>query len=235
MQVTRQMKSPYKNPTDKLVLDMLEMQKQFRNSESQFLEFAEIVPYTNNPLNIYSPKMVSLLLYLGPQILGMFEILKKQNDITCGDTFGSYYDALNKKGMLSCQGFILNDSALVGNPFNDRDPKWWQTYNHHVKHMMPSGIFEATYQNVIEAIGALFILHHIVDTKQRKLNPVIENADILDQSNWLKVHTVGNYIHYKTATSLNSSLFESFLSHFIRIDKRFLPHLKEHKVEPKYD
>jgi len=229
------MKSSYKEPTSQLVRDMLEMQKQFRNSEAQFMEFSQIIPYVNNPLNIYSPKMVSLLLYIGPQILGMFEILKKQTSSDCGDTFGAYYDAFNEKGMLSCQGFVLEDVRDAILPFDNKEPEWWKAYNHHVKHKMPEGIFKATYDNVINAIGALFILHHIVDMKQRNRNKIFEEADMFEQENWLRVNSLGDYIHYTTTTSISSTLMESFLSYFISMDRRFLPHLKEHEVKPKYD
>jgi len=223
---------PYRDPASILVKDLTEMQKQYHNSEYQFLQFNEIIPYNHNPLDIYSPRLVSLALYLGPQILGMFEIIKQQTELTCTDKFPSYYDALNVRSLLSSQGFILADSKVVYRPFDNNNPQWWQAYNN-IKHKMPVGIFKATYENIINMIGALFILHHIADLCQRDL-PLLQQADILDSTNWLEVNTIGQYVHYKTATAISSSLYEGFLSNLIRMEKRFLPHLKNHNIQPHY-
>ncbi len=223
---------PYKDPNSILTTDLIEMQRQYHNSEYEFLQFNEIIPFNRNPLDIYSPKLVNLSLYLGPQILGMFEIIKQQTGVTCSDEFPSYYKALNVNSLLSSQGVILSGSKVVYRPFPNNNPKWWQAYNK-IKHKMPVGIFQATFENIINMIGGLFILHHIADVCQRDL-PTYHRANVLDSDNWLKVHTVGQYIYYKDGTGINSTLYESFASDLISVDKRFLPYLQSHSIQPNY-
>lgn len=227
--------SNYKNPDSQIVKELLEMQRLYHNSEYEFLLFHEIVPYSHNQLSIYSPKLVSILQEIGPQIYGMFKILSKQLVIASkkSDKFPKYFKTLNKRNLLSSQSLVLLENNKIRTPFKFKItiPEWWDAYNT-VKHELPTGIFEAKYKHVIDALGALFILHHVADTIQRKKSAIFENADIIDSSNWLPVFTRRNYIYYRTKTAINSTLYESIPSKVFSISKRFLPHLKEHKVRP---
>jgi len=228
--------SYYKNPESKTVKELLEMQKLFANTEYDFLLFNEIVPYSYNPLTVYSPKLVSILQSIGPQIYGVFEIITKQFGMSSIDfKFPDYFNALDNMKLLSCQSVTLLENKLVIQPFEESKTNydWWNAYNN-VKHELPKGIFEAKYENVIYSLGALYILHHIADTIQRKKNPIIEKAEITDSTNWLSVLTKGNYIYYKSETAINSTLYETFSSRVFSINKRFLPHLKDQKIEPDY-
>ena len=212
------------------------MQQLYSNLESEFLSFNKIVPYNHNPDDVYSPKLVNILQNIGPQIYGIFNIISKQLGITVNpDKFPNYVRVFNEKELLSNQHVILMEGGKQIKPFekDQENYTWWDAYNS-VKHDLPKGIFEATYGKVIQSLGSLYILHHISDTIQRKKNPIIEEGEILDSSNWLHVLTLGNYICYKSKTSRNSTLNETFSSKVFLIGKRFLPHLKNDEISPDF-
>lgn len=213
----------YRNHDNQLVKELIEMQNHYKYAELQFQKFNSIIPYTRNPPNVYSPRLASLILTLGPQVLGTFGIIKQQLGVTCGDTFGKYYEALNSDGMLSSQGFVL-ENGDVKYPFMKSNPEWWEAYNHSIKHQMPSGMSSAILVNIIDALGALFILHHIADVIQASNQKLVK--DILFSANWIQVTTVGHYIFYETPTQRNELPLAGFGSRIFTMDKRFLPHVK---------
>ncbi|NIU86711.1 MAG: hypothetical protein GWN56_05280 [Nitrosopumilaceae archaeon] len=208
------------------------MQKVYRATEYQFLQFNEIIPYSHNSSDVYSPYLVNMVLSIGPQILGMFEIIKRQARVRCADTFGAYRNALNRSCLLSKQGFFLRETRKKKQPFPSRGkPAWWDAYNK-AKHKAPLGFNKINLGNTIEALGALFILHHIADVAQTNFNrgPTYDAADFTDSSNWFRVYTDGNYVSYKTKTSKSRTLLEGFDSPVFTMDKRFMPHLKNEKM-----
>lgn len=162
----------------------------------------------------------------------MFEILTNQLNLKpSSEKFPDYFSILNSKQLLSSQSIILNENDQKRSPFNNTTFSWWDAYND-VKHSMPDGIFKATLENVIDSLGALFILHHIADFVQSEKNPNWEKLDFWDSKNWVRVETKGQYIHYKGTMGINSALYESFQSLVFSIHKRFVPYLvgKEHEI-----
>ncbi len=227
----------YKNSDSEIVRELTQMQQLFSNLETDFLEFNEIVPYDHNPDEVYSPKLVNILQNIGPQIYGLFKIISKQLGLKLdNEKFPSYVKSLDELGLLSNQHVLLMKNAKAVKPFqlNETNYEWWDSYNS-VKHDLPHGIFEAKYVNVINSLGALYILHHIADAIQTKKNDIIEKENILDSSNWLHVLTLGNYYHYKSERAKGTSLYETFQSKVFVIGKRFLPHMKEQNVVPDFD
>lgn len=225
----------YRNPDSEIVKELYEMQHLYSNLEEEFLEFDKIIPYSHNPDNVFSPKLVNILQNIGPQIYGMFKIISKQLEITINpEKFPNYVQTIDEKELLSNQHVRIIDGGKQITPFEKEKTNyiWWDAYNS-VKHELPKGIFEGTYGNVIKSLASLYILHHISDTIQREKNEQIEQ-DITDASNWLHVLTLGNYICYKTKTGRSSTLNETFQSKIFLIGKRFLPHLKNQEISPDY-
>lgn len=139
--------------------EMIEMQKLYRFTELEFLEFNRVIPYDHNPDTVFSPELFNLLYSIGPQIYGMFEILTtsfllrpRKKD------FPSYHKVLNAKKLLSSQRVILRDNQRELRPFVTKSEvkkhPWWAVYNGS-KHAMPYGIFDVKLKIVLNALGGL--------------------------------------------------------------------------------
>ena len=227
----------YHDPNGQITQNLLRMQEQFRQFELKFLEFYEWLPYDHNSWQFYSPKLSSLLSDVGPQLLGMFDLMCQQlQKNPNGDHFPDYFQSLNQNHMLSTQSFILAKGNQKRSPFvfSGNVPKWWTAYND-IKHNQPDGEYQGTLENTIDALGALYILHHIADVIQtdHKIGPKFQ-GDFSDSNNWIRVHSVGNYIKYQDKSSKNTILYECFGSRIFVIAKRYFPPLRGIEiVDPK--
>jgi hypothetical protein len=213
--------------------NLSQMQNKFRILETQFREIYEFLPFDHNDWETYSPKLSSFISDLGPQIIGLLNIICKQLELDPkGDHFGNYFSVLNEKKMLEIQSFFVPNVEPYHSPFDFAEvPTWWTAYNK-IKHAQPDGEFFGTMKNAILAFGALYILHHIAELIQSKGKdrPSFSYEDILDSSNWIRVNTDGNYIKYQTATGKNTTLYSCFQSMFFVITKRYIPTLKGKEV-----
>src|SRR5439155_8773155 len=102
----------------------------YREAQRQFSEFTEIVPYENNPDNVYSPKLYTILQSAGSQVAGMLRLVS--NELGLGvkdDKFPAYYKALNGDTILQIQKLTLRETWKPIRPFDSDKPKWWEAYN----------------------------------------------------------------------------------------------------------
>lgn len=209
------------------------MQQKFRMLESKYFEIYEWIPYDQNNWDVYSPKISSFISDIGPQILGMFELICSKLNISPEEKdFPRYFTALNNSQMLSNQGFLLLNKTEILMPFKfeGRIPSWWVGYNE-IKHNQPQGECNGILEYAINSFGALFVLHHICDLIDRHPFHLDENlVNVLDGANWFRVHTNGNYIKYSSDKGISSTLYESFLSQFYVVTKRYQPDLKNHII-----
>lgn len=157
---------------ERLARNISLMTKMYLESERQFLEFNNIVPYIGNGDSVYSPRLVTMLQGIGSQIDGMLKIISDIVSIQPErQTFPSYIEALNRSEMLSKQHILLRDntSELIF-PFcmipDGDNLAWWKAYND-TKHGLPEGAYSGKYGNVINALAALAILHEIAAAAKR--------------------------------------------------------------------
>lgn len=168
-----------------------EMARLYEDTETQFLSFNRIIPYNRNPGEVYSPRLYTILQSSSAQIISLMASLAS---CLCGDGFKSpthmrqkdfpfYYWLLNKEGMLSVQKLAPKEKVtMIITPFKVEEgdtPKWWQAYNK-TKHGLPGGAYRCTLENVLNAIGALSILH---DISQFILRTSARDS-ILRKDNW---------------------------------------------------
>jgi hypothetical protein len=143
------------------------MRKIYLESERQFIEFDNIVPYADNDDKVYSPRLVNMLYGIELQIDGMLKILIKLLSLKPKrQTFPSYIKELNSGGMLSIQEIHFRESRRVMVPFfidSEYNTTWHKAYND-TKHQLPKGMYSGKYGNVANALAALAILHEIVYT-----------------------------------------------------------------------
>lgn len=133
----------------------------YLETERQFVEFGQVIPYERNPEGIYSPRLVNILQSTGPQVDGMFKILEAELGLPpASDKFPSHYDTLNAKGLLEIQKVTPQRVKRPFKPFEARSPDWWQAYND-TKHDLPNGVYRGTLEKVIRALGGVVVLHHI--------------------------------------------------------------------------
>lgn len=150
---------------------LVEMKEVYHAIEDQFLEFNQIIPYGHNTEweSIYSPRLVTLLFSIGPQIETMIKSLmekmnlKPRND---GKNFYDFFNVINERNLLSCHEVGLpvpgypNKSIMPFEKNSDGDLEWWWAYNQ-IKHHMPEGMYHGTLRNAINALAALSVLHHV--------------------------------------------------------------------------
>ncbi len=138
------------------------MRELYLDSEKQFIEFSETVPYIDNSWYIHSPRLYSLLLAVCGQIESLMVKMCKNFDFELerGD-FPECYRTLNQKGVLGIQKVKLIKTNRVLKPFFDNYPYhfWWLAHNE-AKHNLPLGIQQGTIGNVIITLAALFSLHN---------------------------------------------------------------------------
>jgi hypothetical protein len=122
-----------------------------------------------------------------------------------------YYNLLNKYKMLSVQKLAPKEMATtIISPFlleQQNTPKWWQAYND-TKHDLPEGAYNGTIGNVMNALGALTILHDISQWILTARNPIRDS--ILQGSNWKDKSTdfINDYQSLKEPNSFGEIMAE---------------------------
>lgn len=136
-----------------------------RDSEKQLLEFNEIIPYDRNPSDIYSPKLVNLLLQIGPQIESLTDLIGGQLGLKLSENgLPSRINQLNSDGVLSNFDITTRPHNLKISPF-ENELQWWSSYNK-TKHELAKFQFKVTYQTVMESLAALAALHRLASVCQ---------------------------------------------------------------------
>ena len=90
---------------------------------------------------------------------------------------------LNEQGMLAGQSVAPREKIdMTISPFRFRKqnvPKWWQDYND-TKHDLPKGAYIGTIRNVLNALAAVTILHHIAECALNSSDA----SKVLTSKNW---------------------------------------------------
>ena len=160
--------------------------KMFYQIEGPLKDFLDYVPLDHNHLEVYSLKLVTIILETGPELINSFDLAvsksrvgirelidddigKDREDLRKREkklrkskrslTFNDYYCFLNKHGIpkLSRATAKLRGFDAYVMPFERKNPKWWENYNL-LKHDKYNNLKTATLRTALEASGALFWL-----------------------------------------------------------------------------
>lgn len=160
--------------------------KMFHNIEGYVRDFLDYVPLNHNHLEIYSLKLVTIILEVGPELINSFDLAvsvcrlgvrelihpdlrrdreelrekeKKLRKRKKSLTFNHYYCFLDKyeTPKLSRAVVKLRGFDVFMMPFEKPGPEWWENYNL-LKHDKYSNLKAATLRTALKASGALFWL-----------------------------------------------------------------------------
>lgn len=158
----------------------------FHQIETRLKDFLDYVPLNFDLLNVYSLKLITTILEIGPGIIDSFDLavfhcgrrrinehlgdiqesrekllekekkLRKKNKSL---TFNDYYSFLDTHGSprLNHATIRLRHLGAYIKPFERVHPEWWQSHNL-LKHDKYNNLKKATLQNALKASSALFWL-----------------------------------------------------------------------------
>jgi len=200
---------------DELVSRIEFSQKMFSLIEGQLNNFLEYVPLSLEHLDVYSLKLVTILLEIGPEIISCFDLatypytkslrevfgdgdiarareklLQKEKKIRTRRqslTFKDYYDFLSNFGYcnLKTATTLLKELNAYMCPFEELNAEWWESYNL-LKHDKYSNLKKATLRNALKSLGALFWL---VDYNSKKIFQEF-HSDIFEKIDFEKMRTL---------------------------------------------
>lgn len=161
-------------------------EQMFYKIEDRLLDFLDYVPFDKNHLEVYSDKLVTIILEVGPEIFNGFDlaIFNEQEQGSMNDTIIqartqllSTENKLRKKrrslSFRACYEFLNThphtkiSSAIIGlspfhayiMPFEEVKPDWWNSYDD-LRHNKYTHIKHATLHNAIASLAALYWLVH---------------------------------------------------------------------------
>jgi len=123
--------------------------------------------------------------------------------------FEEYFMLLNERQMLSVQNVAPSEKIeMTISPFRfnkQNVPKWWQDYNN-TKHDLPRGAYVGTIRNVMNALAAVTILHHIAE---HMLNLRDASKILLAGKNWRdnSKEVREDYLRLKHTTAVSGALY----------------------------
>jgi len=164
-------------------VNLKNLKRLFRDSEKQLQEFNESIPYEHNPENVFSPKLVNLILQAGPQIENLTDMMIEKLEITPeGNGLLSRIKTLNKNNVLSNFQIHLKPELIQFTPF-DQKSEWWSLYNS-LKHDLSKSQFDITYLSVMNSMAALASLHRLADVVKISSSEYLEH--VLTEEYWRK-------------------------------------------------
>lgn len=161
-------------------------QSMFHQIEDYLINFMNYVPFDHNHLQVYSLRLVTTILEIGPEVINSFDVTvsqSKANNLELFDktfrkdldnlwerekklgskrkslSFTDYYCFLDDHGApkLSNATVRLKDFEVYIMPFEKTHPDWWGTYNL-LKHDKYNNLKAATLGATLKALAALFWL-----------------------------------------------------------------------------
>jgi len=201
----------------------------YKNLEKEIIRLADTIHFSDDQLNVYSIHIADLLVRCAIEI----ESISKElyfiagGEITPSDKLGNprdlYFDTdcielldskwkLSKKEIIiSASNFYFSDSQNIiltplhkANKRGTRGSKWKQAYQA-LKHDRKNSLNKATIGNLIQAIGALYILNIYYKSEVVKLKTSTDfdnhiNSDIFSVLNYkaLSIHLRDNNYTYHT-------------------------------------
>lgn len=158
----------------------------YKYMESDFIRYLEYVPYTEKNKDVYSPKLIALLLQICGYIDTVFKEMAKNHEFKnipeCDeinklekDEYRSYNIGLaraafekiyklssNNDGKLIAKLSWYGDKELI--PFKmfamGKSPYWWRIYNA-IKHSWSRAFEQSNVDNTLEALSGAFLLNVI--------------------------------------------------------------------------
>lgn len=165
-------------------------QRMFHQIETYLNDFSDYVPLNFDHLEVYSLKLVTAILEIGPEIINSFDLaafpsgsmtifelyddsiighrkklFEKERDLRKKKrslTFKDYYDFLKSPEVCNLDQATIRLRPLDAYimPFQKINPDWWESYNQ-LRHDKYDNLKSATLQNALKAASALFwLVHH---------------------------------------------------------------------------
>ena len=159
-------------------------------TEDQILDFNKIVPLEHNLSNVYSPKLVNIILQAGPQIEAIVDAIMKELGLSSNGGVPSKIKKINEKGMLNKLDihFIPNKIGFL--PFKDVK-SWWEDVYNKTKHDLVKNQFSVRYSSVMQLMAALAALHrfaHIIKSVDYDLRD-----HLLEEKYWVSNLQIPNW------------------------------------------
>lgn len=149
--------------------EMKEFRLQYWNEylyyEKEFISITDYIHLDKRNLNTYSFKLLEMLIGICSALDRMFR--KYTNLIGQSCNIKNYKDSVasidNK--LYDSEIRLIDNEDILLKPFNEWEPsknldapKFWNAYND-IKHDKNGGIINATYENVLNALSALYLLN----------------------------------------------------------------------------
>ena len=156
----------------------------YKYMESDFIHFLEYVPYVDKHQEVYSPKLLALLLQIGGYTDTVFKEMAKFSEFQeipecqrinkavesreysiglARTAFEKIYRLSSNNGGKLEAKLSWSESKQV-TPFKnfaeDKSPDWWNAYNS-VKHEWSEALGQANMANTLEALAGAFLLNAI--------------------------------------------------------------------------
>ena len=142
--------------------------------ERQFIDFTKYVPYLDGNENVYSFRLVNLILAIGAHVDSVFkemfrcsdfstkypDILKKIND---GKATITDYREIEKEYYISKRKVVFKrlperETIFPFQQFGTKSPDWWSAYNK-IKHEFSQNFKMATLKTARDALACAFLLN----------------------------------------------------------------------------
>ena len=161
-------------------------EQMFYKLEDRLLNFLEYIPFYIKHLEVYSDKLVTIILEVDPEIFNDFDLaifyeqeqgsidsaimqarkqlLNKEKKLRKNRkslTFKAYYDFLNTYPHTKISSAIIGLSTFHAYvmPFEQVKSDWWDSYND-LRHNKYTHLKHATLRNAIASLAALYWLVH---------------------------------------------------------------------------
>jgi hypothetical protein len=175
----------------------------YNDLERQFQDFLEYVPYLPGNENIYSFKLLNLLLSIGGHVDSAFKEMAHYPEFSGNEDCKEILKKINKNKTVSItlplkafeMEYKLSEKTVIFKrlpereditPFRPRDaraksPKWWKLYNA-VKHDVGINIKEANLITVRDALAGAFLLNviHIPGTLRLHKYGVLKKGEFYE-------------------------------------------------------
>lgn len=133
--------------------------------EKEFISITDYIHLDKSNLNTYSFKLLEMLIGICSAIDRMFRKFTGLAGQNC--SIKDYKDSIIniENSFYNLEVRLINNDDIILKPFfewepskNTDAPKFWTAYNN-IKHDRNGGIINATYENVLNALGALYLLN----------------------------------------------------------------------------
>ena len=193
--------------------------------EKQMLNFDEVIPYERQrTAQIYSPRLLNMMLVCGSQIEAITKLISRKCDIDYDQGIRPAIRNINENAVLSNFHIFSIPHKLQFTPFT-RDLEWWETYND-LKHELQDKQFKITYTRVMDAFAALAALHRLADkldsANKKQIQQILDRKSWVDNKPTIKLHQSNERAETK-GHFWKSLLFEIRNSYFS--DPGFFPYV----------